>query len=389
MKNRSSQHPPPSTDIWIMAGQSNMEGCGSLKESLPPNPRVWCFNLQHQWTIARDPLHELAQSAAPVNWQLLQRAAPPDIFAKGEAAVRQYWAQFRIGIGAGLGLAFGSAYTKATKRPVGLIAAAHGGTTMEDWNPLGRDSGLSSLYGALLERVRLAGGNLAGLLWYQGESDAETNSLTYQDHFEDWIHALRRDLGRPRLPIVTVQLGPVVDPHRSAAGWNRIRMAQYNMPDLLPHVALTSAVDLGLNDAIHIDTPGLIRLGRRMAHLALGLHGKPTIAAKGIRFQKLVTRVNSRSMGETDLYFTGVTGAWNPERQITGFSLQGADGQPHRENGVTAAFRHPKKQAVIVVRTMTPLKEGDRIVYGDGLSPHCNAVDNADMALPAFTAIVN
>ncbi len=41
----------------------------------------------------------------------------------------------------------------------------------------------------------------------------------------------------------------------------------------------TSAIDLGLDDLIHLSADSLIRLGRRLARLALHLTGQPSIPA--------------------------------------------------------------------------------------------------------------
>lgn len=68
---------PDDLDVWVMAGQSNMEGCGSLAESIEPDPRVWCFTTRHEWRIAKDPLHDLLDSRAPADRTLRLAATPP------------------------------------------------------------------------------------------------------------------------------------------------------------------------------------------------------------------------------------------------------------------------------------------------------------------------
>ncbi|MBN8216084.1 MAG: sialate O-acetylesterase [Spirochaetes bacterium] len=380
---------PAHADVWILAGQSNMEGCGYLSEALPPDPRVWAFDMKTlRWQRARDPLHVLHESAAPVDFALRKMGAPADVQASGDAAIRAYWRERSKGIGGGLGIAFGISYAKATGRPVGLIPCAHGGTSLAQWSHEKKGEGMGSLYGAMLERVRLAGGSLRGILWYQGESDASIDSAaTYRDRFTELIHAVRRDTGNPRLPVLTVQIGCVTDPGRSAKGWQEIRRIQYELPTQVPQVCVTASIDLALNDTIHLDSPGQIRLGRRLARQALSLAGVRKIPT-GPTFRGLSVRTNDRGLGETDLEFTGVTDGWNPARGMTGFSILDAEGNPHPRCGVTAAFRHPKRPSVIVVRTNVLPGSGDRIAYGRGLHPHCNAVDGADMPLCAFDAAV-
>ncbi|RYG32452.1 MAG: hypothetical protein EOO01_34235, partial [Chitinophagaceae bacterium] len=80
------------------------------------------------------------------------------------------------------------------------------------------------LYGAMLERIKLAGGTLRGVLWYQGESDADpVQSATYEERFESWVHALRADTGISDLPVIVVQLSRVVNdaPPESHQSWDR------------------------------------------------------------------------------------------------------------------------------------------------------------------------
>jgi hypothetical protein len=152
-------------------------------------------------------------------------------------------------------------------------------------------------------------------------------------------------------------------------------------------LCVTSAIDLCLNDTIHIDSPGLVRLGRRMARQALTLVEKKEFGT-GPAFRGLAVRVNDRGLGEVDLDFSGVAEGWFPQRGMTGFCILDAEGKPHPRCGVTAAYRNPKKKSVIVVRTNTMLQKGDRVAYGKGLHPHCNVVDGGDMPLCAFSVAV-
>lgn len=380
---------PDNADVWVLAGQSNMEGCGYLAGALKPDRRVFCFTTHHEWTIACDPLHDLVGSAAPVDWNLRKSMMPQDIVAKGDDAVRSYWHERQRGIGAGPGIAFGSAYAKATGRPVGLISSAHGGTSLAQWSQAKKDEGLNSLYGAMLERIRLAGGKLRGILWYQGESDTSPEAAaTYRERFIEWVNAVRADVKMPNLPVITVQLGCVADTGRNPSGWEKIRDVQYDMPSSLANCAVTTSVDLGLNDTIHIDAPGQIRLGRRMARLALRIAEHKKDIPSGPRITGMVSRINDRGLGETDITFGGVAGELMPLTGIHGFSIHIADGQPHPNKCVSAAYRHPKKEHTVIVRTSKPLAPGDVVSYGRGLMPVCNLTDKADMPVCSFSAAV-
>ena len=148
-------------DLWVLAGQSNMEGVGDLIDVTPPNPRVMLLGMDGHWGMAEEPLHWLVDSPDPVH-----SGNPAD------SATRSAHVHKNRPKGAGLGLPFAVAHGRITGVPVGLVACAHGGTSMEQWNPSKKEQGGHSLYGSMLRQVKAAGGKVKGVLWYQGESDA-------------------------------------------------------------------------------------------------------------------------------------------------------------------------------------------------------------------------
>ena len=157
---------------------------------------------------------------------------------------------------------------EATGVPIGLVICAHGGTSMEQWNPAKKDEGGKSLYGSMLRQFQLAGGKVKGVLWYQGESDANGEaSKAYAQVFARFIAAVRSDFGQPELPFYFVQIGRFVragDPK----GWNAVQEAQRRLPERVPNTAVVSVIDLELDDAIHVGTQGLKRAGQRLARIA-------------------------------------------------------------------------------------------------------------------------
>src|SRR5262249_11890123 len=152
-------------DLWVLAGQSNMEGLGDLVDVTPPSPRVSALGMNSKWGQAEEPLHWLVDS--------------PDEGHSGKPADREGRAKAdhrNPARGAGLGLPFGAVIAAKTGAPVGLIACAHGGTSMAQWDPAKKGEGGKSLYGSMLRQVKLAGGKVRGVLWYQGESDANPSA---------------------------------------------------------------------------------------------------------------------------------------------------------------------------------------------------------------------
>src|SRR5690554_4910306 len=49
-------------DLWILAGQSNMQGVGNQRDMETPDPQVHVFRMNHTWQLADEPIHNLAES---------------------------------------------------------------------------------------------------------------------------------------------------------------------------------------------------------------------------------------------------------------------------------------------------------------------------------------
>lgn len=386
---------PPKMDVWILAGQSNMQGCGLLCDpttcdACASDERVWSFTTAGNWEIASEPLHRLWESFTPVHQNFMRSnlAEADKDLTNEEIAARE--ASTRV-TGAGLGISFAQAMADATGNSIGLIPAAHGGTSLEDWNFNRKDQGGASLYGAMLERIQKArlGADfqIKGVLWYQGESDCTQDSAhTYEERMVAWIKALREDLNDSELPFIAVQIGRVLVSEADAAAgwqpqyWEQVREALRVLPQRVEHCAVTSAVDLGLVDPIHIDTPGLIRLGERMAKIAQDLSAAPRVLGieKG--------EASPLGFGTARVLCEGVNGGWNPKTNITGFEVRNAENQKHTRVFVIAANADTRDPKTINVIFNAPLDESIHLGYGLGLDPKCNAVDDNDQPLPAFSA---
>ena len=111
-------------DLWVLAGQSNMEGVGDLIDVTPPHPMVMNLGMNGKWARAEEPLHWLVDSPDPVH-----SGNPND---RAGRSAQQHRTRAK---GAGLGLPFAVALVEQTRVPIGLVACAHGGTSMEQWNP--------------------------------------------------------------------------------------------------------------------------------------------------------------------------------------------------------------------------------------------------------------
>lgn len=355
-------------DIWILAGQSNMEGVGDLVDVEPPSPFVRSYQSREHWAVAEEPLHWLSESPHLVHHKLWGREAVPDEPDPRDMGRTK---------GAGLGLTFGKLMHGRTGVPIGLIPSAHGGTSMAQWDPALKSEGGGSLYGATLKRFQAVGGKVAGILWYQGESDANPADVArYKGRMTKLVQAFRADFGQPSLPFYVVQIGCFVCPPSpdGIAGWNGIREAQRTWAGTLPHTATVSAIDLGLDDGIHVGTQDFKRLAKRLADVASG-HPAPdlldvTPGANGTRLR---------------VTFDNVRGGLRALGRPSGFSLRSAAGT---DLPLIYKITLDGDAAILHLGNGdSPLPADTQLWYGWGLNPYCNVTDAEDAAVPAFGPI--
>lgn len=354
-------------DLWVLAGQSNMEGVGDLTPDVETShPSVRAFASREEWEVASEPLHWLGESPRSVHRALWEQPMPEVPEPRDPNRAK----------GAGLGLTFGKAMTESNGVPVGLLPSAHGGTSMQQWSPSRKSEGGASLYGATLARVQAVGGKVAGILWYQGESDCSPGeAAVYPARMTELVAEFRADFGQPDLPFYLVQLGGwVADPvPDSIHGWNAIREAQRRLSETIANCAVVSAIDLGLDDGIHISTDGLKRLGRRLAAVALG-RPAPT----------LVSAVYEAAHGQIRVSYANVQDGLTSAGRPAGFSLRDADGT-ERPRIYKIVFDGPD----VLLKLDAGQSPADlHLWYGWGLLPYCNVTDGTDASLPAFGPVL-
>ncbi|MDQ2798733.1 MAG: sialate O-acetylesterase [Armatimonadota bacterium] len=349
-------------DLWVLAGQSNMEGVGDLVEVEPPHPLVHSFQSREKWARAEEPLHWLNESPRPIHHVLWGLPMPEMIAPRDPNRIK----------GAGLGLTFAKTLAEQTYVPIGLIPAAHGGTSMQQWEPSRKGQGGHSLYGATLERVKANGGKVAGILWYQGESDANpADAALYEARMTALVQSFRADFGQPNLPLYYVQLGIFAcDPSPDGVdGWNRIRESQRTWQDTVPNTGMVSAIDCGLDDGIHIDTPGLKALGRRLAAVA---SGKPAPNLKSVTYEP--------GQGWLRVSFDHVQGGLTALGRPNGFTLRDAEGV---EQAIIHKTALDGSDALVKITEPARLP-GLSLWYGYGFLPYCNITDATGASIPAF-----
>ncbi|MEN6532134.1 MAG: sialate O-acetylesterase [Bryobacteraceae bacterium] len=354
-------------DLWVLAGQSNMQGVGNLTDVELPHSLVHNFDMTDHWVVAEEPLHRLVDATDRVHWGRNPETKEPEKL-EGEKLAR-YIAERKKG--AGLGLPFAVEMVKRTGVPIGLISCAHGGTSMNQWSPDLKDKGGDSLYGGMIRRVQLVGGKVKGVLWYQGESEANpTAAPVFLDKFERFVAAVRADFGQPNLPFYYVQIGRHVA-ESNQAEWNSVQENQRKAEMSIPNSGMAASIDFALDDAIHVSTPDLKRLGRRLANLALGTTKRgprPVSAVFGDGIVRVV--------------FSDVNGRLAADGRISGFVIETPEGGP--KPMIYKAKVDPENGSAVLLYVNGTYPKGSKLRYGLGRDPYCNLRDEADMAAPVF-----
>ncbi len=240
---------PPRLAIFLLVGQSNMAGRGTVETAdRTPVARVWMLDRNEQWVPAVEPVH----------------------FDKPVAGV-------------GPGRAFGAAVAAHDRRlQVGLVPAAVGGSSIVAWEPGAADAATRTHpYDDALRRARVAlqRGELAGILWHQGESDANAaRAPEYEARLRALVRRFRADLNAPDVPFVVGELGHF--PERPWDQWRaHVDSVHRALPRLEPRVAYVSAEGLGhRGDTLHFSSAAARALGRRYADAWLRLRAEPARA---------------------------------------------------------------------------------------------------------------
>lgn len=351
-------------DVWLLGGQSNMQGCGLFpRQRLPVDPLVRAFTMDDRWGAARDPIHNMWACVDQVHIDLVGGTRPPKPPAD--------W-------GVCPGPAFGNEMRRLTGAPQGLIACAHGGTSMKQWDPRRKREGGKSLYGAMVRRLNRNGRRVAGLVWYQGCSDALPGEAPlYTARMRHFVAAVRRDAGDPRLPVAMVQISRVIG-WASGAAWNSIQDQQRRLPQVIRGLTVVPAIDLPLDDAIHISGAGQYVLGARLARAMQALRagrraGLPPPALK------TVTLETARGMGVVVVDFEHVAGRLRSGDRPSGFAIVTQSGA---HNHYDIQLDGPRAR----IRSSLPESElaGAVLHYGYGTDPYCNIGDAAGRPLPVF-----
>lgn len=371
-------------DIWVLAGQSNMQGLGERVPEQKPLKLSTMLSFDGTWKPTLEPLHRFWETNQSAQFKM----SPFLGFELGREELDRIYEEMYpqdlvepVG-GVGPGYFFAEELTAMCKVPVGLIPCALGGSSLDMWQRTFADErsvpSEDTLYGNLIHRARTSEVQVKGVLWYQGESDAvDELSKTYLERFERFVSDVREDLSAPDLPFITVQLASTSNMDWAGEdNWNRIREAQRLASERIPGIELVAAADLARVDEIHISTEGYRVLGRRLAGAASRLVDGCSSSFGIPRLE----RISSAEDG-VEVVFAEVNGDLEIAHgtdlrrsfSITGNSIREA----------TIVSRNSVK--LLTERADTPDQE---IFHGRGFTPHVGLMDGAGFLMPLFGPVV-
>ena len=239
-------------DLFVIAGQSNAAGCARDQAYDPVDLQVHLFRNRQRWDLACHPMNESTEAdpEAP-NTEMGNSGASPY-------------------------LSFGRHYSRYAGYPVGLISTARGGSPIANWDPAQN----GNLYREMLARIRACGGDIAGILWYQGCTDTDTieQAQRYQECFYRFVKKTRQEIDR-EVPFFTFQLNRYAQGLLDEA-WGIVREVQRRAAQELDRVWVLPTIQCATSDDIHNSALSNVYLGEILAKQCAGvLLGKAEFAA--------------------------------------------------------------------------------------------------------------
>lgn len=245
-------------DIYLLAGQSNMDGRGAVSD----------LSEAQQLAVEGAIIYYRNMLASSEGWKPLAPGfSIPPKHKKGLPSPTF-----------GPELGFASAMLKASpERKIALIKGSKGGTNLRaDWNP-GMHGDLESQgprYRDFFETIQMATDalRLRGdsftircLLWHQGEADSKSPAKTYQERLENLIARVRQDVGIADLPVV---VGEVYDNGKR----DKVRAGIQAVGKNGDRTALVTAEGLTTwDEGTHFDAASQLKLGERFADAVLAI----------------------------------------------------------------------------------------------------------------------
>jgi len=418
-KNTLTIHNVLVGEVWVCAGQSNMEMPVGI------NPLGYS-----------DPVDNYEQEIAQANYPMLRLFnIKKTVAGKPQREVQGQWvvaSPATVGSFSAAGYFFGRDLHQAMKFPVGMIQAAWGGTeaeawTSEDaleanpdfkpladswrqrvadfphaleqyqknvqewekdaeeaeasgkaavpwpdapnwkshfWDPRSESNRPAALWNAMI--APLTANPIAGVIWYQGESN-DRYAYEYRDLFITLIRQWRSSWGEGDFPFLFVQLAAFGARGKSANTWPVVRESQEKAL-ALPNTGMVTAVDIG--DTVHAHPRNKQEVGRRLALAAESIAYGRKVEYRGPTFKSL-----RKDNGALRISFTHVAGGLVVRGpSLMGFEVAGEDQKFFPAQGRIAGSE------VVVSSSQVPNPVAGRYAWAD--DPKCNLYSK--VGLPAL-----
>ena len=239
--NGKSAKLPKPNKVWVflLAGQSNMAGRGVVEaQDTMTDPRIFSINSKGEVILAKEPLHFYE----------------PNL------------------VGLDCGISFGKALLPNIPKKISILIlpTAVGGSSIGQW--LGDSIHRKvKLWSNFLEKVAIGKkyGQIKGILWHQGESDANDKNIPlYPENLARLLQNFRTAVGNPQLPVLMGELGAY---SQNPGQWQKINQLIWAHAAKDLFTAVISTQDLQhKGDKVHFDSAGQRMMGRRFAEAYLG-----------------------------------------------------------------------------------------------------------------------
>jgi sialate O-acetylesterase len=422
-KNTMTVHNILVGEVWVCAGQSNMEMPVGI------NPLGYS-----------DPVDNYEEEIAQANYPMLRLFIIKHAVAgKPQRDVQGQWvvaSPATVGSFSAAGYFFGRDLYRDMKFPVGMIQAAWGGTeaeawTSEDaleanpdskaladswrqtvadfphvleqyeknvrdwekdaeeaeasgkpavpwpdapnwrkhfWDPRSESNRVAGLWNGMA--APLTAEPIAGVIWYQGESN-DRYAYQYRDLFTTLIRQWRSSWGEGDFPFLFVQLAAFGARGKSAGTWPVVRESQEKAL-ALPKTGMVTAVDIG--DTVHAHPRNKQEVGRRLALAAENIAYGRNVEYQGPTFKSF-----RKDKGALYVSFTHVAGGLEVHGpSLTGFEIAGEDQKFYPAEAQIAG------NEVVISSAQVPNPVAGRYAWAD--DPKCSLYSKVGLpALPFRT----
>ena len=317
-----------SGEVWVCAGQSNMEmpvkGFGNCPVEGYNDAVVTANEYKgvHYVKIPSVMRVEPQWNSAPTEWK---EVSPQTV---GEASATGYF--------------FAQVLNKTLDVPIGLIMANKGGTRVESWltkenlkkytkEPTDSAGIVAFKPEWDYHRAMLWGNGtfnpilnytVRGIIYYQGCSNVGDPGDQYSERMKILVDQWRGQFGLGEIPFYFVEIAPYHYDNVNADNGARLREQQYKASQIIPNSGLVCT-----NDLVYPYEPAQIHpaqkkpVGQRLAYLALNkTYGLTAVGCMSPSFKDM------RVTGDiVDIHLANDLGAISRFEDIQGFELAGED----------------------------------------------------------------